>query len=105
MIMQKIMQLKLFQLLLKTSQNEDFTSKLEESYEEFALKVLFRLQMGTKHAELYYSFGFVHLKLAGICERLSSGQGKKCLRNRNQSYALDRIGYADIGMANYDTEQ
>jgi hypothetical protein len=99
------MQLKLFQLLLKTSQDEDFTSELEESYEEFALQILFRLQTGTKHAELYYSFGFVYLKLAGICERLSCGQEKKHLRNRIQSYAFDKIGHAGIGVANYDTEQ
>lgn len=103
--MQKFMQLELFRLLAEIPQNEAHTSQLEESYDEFALKVLTRLQLETNPAELYYSFGFVHLKLAGICERLSGEQGKKCPENSFQNHVLVGIGYAGAGMANHCTRQ
>lgn len=50
--------------------------------------------------ELYYSFGFVHLKLAGICEQLSGEKGKKCLENRHQKHVFGRTGYAGFRMEN-----
>lgn len=75
--MQKLIKTRLFQMLSKTSQNEDFTSQLKESYDEFALKILSKLQLESNHTELYYSIGFVQIELAGICERLSGGKGGK----------------------------
>ena len=103
--MQKLMQSRLFLLLSEMPQNEVSTSQLEETYDEFALKLLTRLQLEKNHMELYYSLGFVHLKLAGVSERLSSEQEKKCLRNSNQNHAFGRIGYAGIGMENHCAEQ
>jgi hypothetical protein len=83
MIMQQLIKSKLFRILSDNSQKEGFTSQLEESYDEFALKILTRIQQETNQIELYYSLGFVYSKLAGICERLSDEQEKKCLENRN----------------------
>ena len=103
--MQKLMQSGLFRLLSDTSQNEVSTSQLEELYDEFALKVLTRLQLVNNPQELYFSLGFVHSKLAGVCEQLSGEQGKKCPENRTQSRISGRIGYAGIGMANYSTNK
>ena len=80
--MQQLMKARLFRLLSETSQNEDFTSQLRESYDDFALKLLAKLQQETNHTELYYSLGFVHLELAGVCERFSGGKEKKCSKNR-----------------------
>jgi len=76
--MQKLMQSRLFQLLLDPSLNKDSISQLEESCDEFALKVLAKLRLETNYQELYFGLGFIHLKLAGICERLSGEQEKKC---------------------------
>lgn len=76
--MQKLIKARLFQMLSKASQNEDFTSQLKESYDEFALKILSKLQLESNHTELYYSLGVVQLELAGFCERLSGEKGKKC---------------------------
>jgi hypothetical protein len=104
--MQKIMQSKLFRLLSETSQNEDHTSQLEEAYDEFSLKILTKLQLETNHEELYFSLGFIHSKLAGLCERLLVGeQGKKCPEDRNQSHVYGWIGHAGTGMANYCVRQ
>ncbi len=103
-IMQKIMQSRLFQLLSKMSQNEVYASQLEESCDEFALKVLTRLQLEKNHQELYFILGFVHSKLAGICERLSGEQGKKCFENCNQGYVLGWVRYAGVGMANHSSK-
>lgn len=103
--MQKLIQTKLFRLLLKAFLKEDITSQLEESYDEFAFKVLTRLQLETNSAELYYSLGFVYSKLAGICEQLLGEKGKKCPKNSKQSHVFGRIGHAGIGMANYCTKQ
>jgi hypothetical protein len=104
-IMQKLMQSRFFRLLSEASQNEDYTSQLEESYDEFALKILTRLQLETNHAELCYSLGFIHLKLAGICERLSSEQEKKRLKNSTQNHVFGRISDTGAGMANKCAKQ
>ncbi len=82
-IMQKLMQSGLFRLLSEPSLNEAHASQLEKSYDEFALMILARLQSDINLAGLYYSLGFVHLKLAGICKCLSGGQEKKCLKGCN----------------------
>lgn len=100
-IMQKLMQSRLFRLLSETSQNENNISQLEESYDEFAMNILTRLQLEANHTELYYSLGFVYLKLAGICERLSGGEKKKYPENSNQGHVSGRIGHAGTGMADY----
>ena len=76
--MQKLMQSRLFQLLLDSSLNEESLSQLEESCDEFALKILAKLRLETSYQELYFGFGFIHVKLAGICERLFGEQKKKC---------------------------
>lgn len=81
--MQQLIKTRLFRLLSEISQTESSTSQLKDSYDEFALKLLTKLQLETNHTELYYSLGFVHLELAGVCERLSGGKGKKCFKNRN----------------------
>ena len=103
--MQKLMQSGLFRLLSETSQNENNISQLEESYDEFAMNILTRLQLETNHTELYYTFGFVHLKLAGTCERLSGGEGKKRPENSHQGYVSGWTGYAGTGMADYCSKQ
>ncbi len=46
--MQKFMQLELFRLLAEIPQNEAYTSQLEGAYDEFALQVLTRLQLGNQ---------------------------------------------------------
>lgn len=102
--MQKFIKLRIFRLLSDTSQNEDTTSQLEESCDEFALKVLTRLHLETNPMELYYSLGFVHLKLAGIYEQLSGKQEKKSPENNSQIHVFGRFRYASFGMANYYLE-
>ncbi|GEM_PF-1844496 len=104
-IMQKLMQSGLFRLLSETTQNESFFTQLEESYDEFALKVLTRLQLEANHMELYFSLGFVHSKLAGISEQLSGEEEKKCPENCYESHVFGCIGYASIRMANYSTNK
>jgi hypothetical protein len=103
--MQQLMKSRIFQLLSEASQNEDFILLLKESYDEFSLKILTKLQLETNLTELYYSLGFVHLELAGICERLSGKEGKKCFKNCNKGPLFDRNEQAGIGMANYRTKQ
>jgi len=76
--MRQLMQSRLFQLLLGPSLNEEAISQLDESCDEFALKVLAKLRLGTNYQELYFGLGFIHVKLAGICERLFGEQEKKC---------------------------
>ena len=98
--MQKLMQSRLFRLLSEHSQNEDSTlQQLNKYYEDFALNILSRLQKETSPAELYYSLGFVRLKLAGICEQLFSEEKKKCLENSHKGYSYCRNRYANNGMA------
>lgn len=87
--MQMFMQSDLFRLLSENPQNEVSTTQLEELYDEFALNVLKRLQLEQNNAELYFVLGFVHSKLAGVCERLSGRQGKKCPENSSQSDVSD----------------
>jgi hypothetical protein len=55
--------------------------------------------------ELYYSLGFIYLKLTGIGEHISGEQGKKCLKNCSQSHTFGWIGYAGVRMASYCTKQ
>lgn len=104
-VMQQLIKARLFRLLSETSQNEAFTSQLKESYDDFALKLLTKLQLETNHPELYYSLGFVHLELAGVCERFSGGEEKKYPENRAQDDLFGRIRQTSIRMANYCTEQ
>ncbi|MDL2241619.1 hypothetical protein LJB91_01770 [Bacteroidales bacterium OttesenSCG-928-L03] len=104
-IMQKIMQSRLFRLLSKTSQNEAYVSQLEDSYDDFALKIFTRLQLDDNHQELFFILGFVHSKLTGIHERLSGEPEKKCYENYNQGHVFGWNGYAGIGMANHSTKQ
>jgi hypothetical protein len=78
--MKQLLQSTIFRLLSELTEEKDIF-KLEESCDEFALKLLTRLQIETNPMELYYSLGFVHLKLAGIGEHISGEQGKKCLKN------------------------
>lgn len=44
--------------------------------------------------ELYYSLGFVHLKLTGFCELLFGEKGKKCFKDFNESRVFGWVGYA-----------
>lgn len=101
--MQMFMQLGLFRLLSENPQNEVSRALLEELYDEFALKVFKRLQLEQNYAELYFVLGFVHSKLAGVCERLSGRQGKKCPEISIQCYGLDKNGHAVTGMAYHST--
>lgn len=80
--MQQLKKTRLFRLLSEGPQTEDFTSQLKESYDEFALKLLTKLQLETNHSELFYSLGFVLIELAGVHERLSGRVEKKCPDNR-----------------------
>jgi hypothetical protein len=103
--MQKLMQSRLFRLLSEPSQSEDYISQVEKSCDEFALQVLEKLQSETNYYELYFSLGFIHTKLAGVYERLSGGEEKKCPENRGQGNVSRRIGYAGFEMANHCTER
>lgn len=61
---------RLFSLLSEESGENNFLTKLEEAYEEFAVKLLNKLQIETNIAKLYYHLGFVRLELVGIRETL-----------------------------------
>lgn len=76
--MKQLMNLRLFSLLSDTSQSSEFITKLKNAYEEFALKLLDKLQTETNITKLYYHLGFVRLELVGIRKILSDGQEKKC---------------------------
>lgn len=82
--MEKLMNSRLFQLLTKTSKEKDVLTELTKAYDEFALKLLDKLQIETNITKLYYHLGFVRLELDGIRETLSDGQEKKCLKIYNQ---------------------
>lgn len=103
--MQKLMQSRIFRLLSETSQRDISTIQLDKSCDEFAIKVLTRIQFEENHQELYFSLGFIHSKLAGVCEQLSGEQGKKCPKNRSQSHVFGGFGNASVGMANHSTEK
>lgn len=103
--MQKFIESGLFRLLTGPPQNEVSSSQLEELYDDFALILLARLQSEQNHAELFFVLGFVHSKLAGICEGLSDREEKKCPENSCYSYVSDKIGYAGIGMAYHSTNE
>lgn len=47
-----------------------------------------------KSMELYYSLGFVHLKLTGFCELLSGEKGKKCFKDCNEGSVFGWAEYA-----------
>ncbi|MDH6309053.1 hypothetical protein M2451_001489 [Dysgonomonas sp. PFB1-18] len=82
--MKNLMNLKLFSILSKQDESNNFLTKLEEAYDEFALKLLDKLQIETNIAKLYYHLGFVRLELVGVRDILSNGQEKKCLKIYNQ---------------------
>jgi len=77
--MKQLLNLRLFSLLTETSANKTEQTKLENAYDEFALKLLEKLQTGINPTLLYYHLGFVRLELVGIRDTLSGGQEKKCL--------------------------
>jgi len=74
--MDYLLKTKLFSLLSNTSTvtNEE----MQCAYEDFALKLLNKLQMETNITTLYYSLGYVRLELAEISEKLFDGKGEKC---------------------------
>ncbi len=78
------MNLKLFSILSKQDESNNFLTKLEEAYDEFALKLLNKLQIESNIPKLYYHLGFVRLELVGIRDGLSDKEGKKCLKIYNQ---------------------
>ncbi|EGK04417.1 hypothetical protein HMPREF9456_00744 [Dysgonomonas mossii DSM 22836] len=78
------MNLKLFSILSKQDESNNFLTKLEEAYDEFALKLLDRLQIESNITKLYYHLGFVRLELVGIRDGLSDKEEKKCLKIYNQ---------------------
>lgn len=82
--MKQLTQSKLFLLLLEPSQNEKAINQLKKAYEEFAVKLLDKLQIETNIAKLYYHLGFVRLELVGIRDGLSDKEEKKCLKIYNQ---------------------
>lgn len=82
--MKQLMNLRLFSLLSEKNRDSNFFKELKEAYEEFAVKLLDKLQIETNITKLYYHLGFVRLELDGIRETLSDGQEKKCLKIYNQ---------------------
>lgn len=82
--MKNLMNLKLFSILSKQDESNNFLTKLEEAYDEFALKLLDRLQIESNITKLYYHLGFVRLELVGIRDGLSDKEEKKCLKIYNQ---------------------
>lgn len=90
--MQQLMQTRFFRILSEHSQDKNILPELEDAYDDFALKILIRLQTETVYTELFYSLGFIHLKLAGICEKLSGEVGKKRLESCDKSHVFGRVG-------------
>lgn len=85
------MQLSLFRLLSEISHEEDFILQLKESYDEFALEILIRLQQETNHTKLYYSLGFILLELIEIGKQLWKRNEKEVLKT-----AIKAIGLIEI---------
>ncbi|MFV0537929.1 MAG: hypothetical protein ACK5M3_11220 [Dysgonomonas sp.] len=81
--MKQLMNLRLFSLLSEKDRGNNFFTELKEAYEEFAVKLLDKLQIETNITKLYYHLGFVRLELVGIRDTLSDGQEKKCLKIYN----------------------
>ena len=81
--MKQLMNSRLFQLLTKASKEKDVLTELTKSYDEFALKLLDKLQIESNIAKLYYHLGFVRLELVGIRDGLSDKEEKKCFKNYN----------------------
>lgn len=103
--MQKFIESGLYRLLTDLPQNEVPEAQLEELYDDFALIVLERIQSEQNYTELFFVLGFVHSKLAGVCEGLSGREEKKCPENSCHSHVSDKIGYAGIGMAYHSTNE
>lgn len=82
--MKQLINLRLFSLLSEKDRDNNFFKELKEAYEEFALKLLDKLQIETNITKLYYHLGFVRLELVGIRDGLSDKEEKKCLGNCNQ---------------------
>lgn len=82
--MKQLINLRLFSLLSQKDRDNNFFKELKEAYDEFALKLLDKLQIETNITKLYYHLGFVRLELVGIRDGLSDKEGKKCLGNCNQ---------------------
>lgn len=91
--MKQLMSSRLFLLLTKTSKEKDVLTELTKAYDEFALKLLDKLQIESNITKLYYHLGFVRLELVGIRYGLSDKEEKKCLKIYNQgnlSYSIVR---------------
>ena len=82
--MKQLMSSRLFLLLKEISKGKEVFIKLESAYEEFALKLLDKLQIETNITKLYYHLGFARLELVGIRDGLSDKEEKKCLKIYNQ---------------------
>ena len=96
--MKQLMNLRLLSLLTETSKNKNVLTKLEEAYEEFAVTLLNKLEIETNVTKLYYHLGFIRLELAGIRERLTNGQEKKCLEDYNEGNLSYRYRTENITM-------
>ena len=82
--MKQLTNSRLFLLLTKTSKEKEVLTELTEAYEDFALKLLDKLQIESNITKLYYHLGFVRLELVGIQDGLSDKEEKKCLKIYNQ---------------------
>lgn len=81
--MKQLMNSRLFLLLTKASKEKDVLTELTKAYDEFALKLLDKLQIESNITKLYYHLGFVRLELVGIRGGLSDKEEKKCLKIYN----------------------
>jgi len=86
--MKQLMSSKLFLLLTTSSQNENYLTKLENAYEEFASKLLNKLQEETSLIKLFYNLGYVRLELIEICENLLDEEKKNACKFANKSILL-----------------
>lgn len=76
--MKQLLKLSLFSLLKEPNENKFDQSKMETAYEEFASKLLEKLQLEGDKASLYYHLGFIRLELVEIMNILSDEKKKKC---------------------------
>lgn len=78
LIMKQLMNTRLFLLLADPSNGKNVLTELNSAYDEFATKLLDKLQSETNITKLYYNLSFVGLELVGIRDNLSDRQEKKC---------------------------
>lgn len=79
--MKELMNLNLFSLLQNPEKLSFNQLNLKFAYEEFAMKLLEKLQKESDKISLYYNLGFIKLELIGVCSSLSSKEKKKYNRN------------------------